>query len=251
LAESGADQATLNAAVARSEIEFSDQARALGFSNAQLQPYIASFRDMATVIRNVPRKITVKANANPALQALAEYNAALDGARANAARGIPTVTPRVQKARYEAIAIAASDRSMYQRFLNQGILNGYLRGNTWYKYLGTYAQGGYTGRGGKYEPAGVVHKGEYVVPKSQVNQSTGMPHANALGGQMPASRGPAYAGGGHVTGNDGMMVELGPKSMSVMRQAVQKEMAVYFDSVEVARVANTGNKQIVAMGGRP
>jgi len=48
-----------------------------------------------------------------------------------------------------------------------------------------------------------------------------------------------------------MMVELGPKSMSVMRQAVQKEMAVYFDSVEVARVANTGNKQIVAMGGRP
>jgi len=135
--------------------------------------------------------------------------------------------------------------------LGLGEIQGYLQGRTWYKYLDTYAQGGYTGRGGKYEPAGVVHKGEYVVPKSQVNQSTGMPHANALGGQMPASSGPAYAGGGHVTGNGGMMVELGPKSMSVMRQAVQKEMAVYFDSVEVARVANTGNKQIVAMGGRP
>jgi len=27
-----------------------------------------------------------------------------------------------------------------------------------------YASGGYTGPGGKYEPAGVVHKGEYVIP---------------------------------------------------------------------------------------
>jgi len=28
-----------------------------------------------------------------------------------------------------------------------------------------FATGGYTGRGGKYEPAGVVHRGEYVIPK--------------------------------------------------------------------------------------
>jgi len=28
-----------------------------------------------------------------------------------------------------------------------------------------YADGGYTGDGGKYEVAGVVHKGEYVVPQ--------------------------------------------------------------------------------------
>jgi len=27
-----------------------------------------------------------------------------------------------------------------------------------------FAEGGYTGTGGKYEPAGIVHKGEYVVP---------------------------------------------------------------------------------------
>lgn len=38
-----------------------------------------------------------------------------------------------------------------------------------------FAEGGFTGRGGKYEPAGVVHKGEYVVPKQYVNQSTGLP----------------------------------------------------------------------------
>jgi len=40
-----------------------------------------------------------------------------------------------------------------------------------------FATGGFTGTGGMNEVAGVVHKGEYVIPKSQVNQSTGMPKA--------------------------------------------------------------------------
>lgn len=40
----------------------------------------------------------------------------------------------------------------------------------------TFATGGFTGRGGKYDPAGIVHKGEYVVPKQYVNQSTGLPN---------------------------------------------------------------------------
>jgi hypothetical protein len=42
------------------------------------------------------------------------------------------------------------------------------------KMLG-FSSGGYTGRGGKYEPAGIVHKGEYVIPKEQVDQTTGTP----------------------------------------------------------------------------
>ena len=32
-----------------------------------------------------------------------------------------------------------------------------------------YAEGGYTGTGGKYEPAGIVHKGEYVVPQTEMS----------------------------------------------------------------------------------
>jgi len=36
-------------------------------------------------------------------------------------------------------------------------------------------KGKYTGQGGKYEPAGIVHKGEYVIPKEGVNQKTGLP----------------------------------------------------------------------------
>lgn len=45
-----------------------------------------------------------------------------------------------------------------------------------------FADGGFTGRGGKYDEAGVVHKGEYVIPKEMVNQATGMPKENAIGG---------------------------------------------------------------------
>jgi len=34
----------------------------------------------------------------------------------------------------------------------------------------TFAQGGYTGDGGKYEAAGTVHKGEFVMPQESVNK---------------------------------------------------------------------------------
>lgn len=45
-----------------------------------------------------------------------------------------------------------------------------------------FATGGFTGRGGKYDVAGLVHKGEYVIPKEGVNQSTGKPYG--MGGGM-------------------------------------------------------------------
>lgn len=38
-----------------------------------------------------------------------------------------------------------------------------------------YALGGYTGAGDRNEIAGVVHRGEYVLPQEQVDQSTGQP----------------------------------------------------------------------------
>lgn len=40
---------------------------------------------------------------------------------------------------------------------------------------GSFASGGFTGRGGIHEIAGIVHKGEYVLPQNMVNQSTGQP----------------------------------------------------------------------------
>jgi len=43
-----------------------------------------------------------------------------------------------------------------------------------------FSSGGFTGSGGTSEVAGLVHKGEYVLPKSMVNQNTGLPKSDAV-----------------------------------------------------------------------
>lgn len=60
-----------------------------------------------------------------------------------------------------------------------------------------FAAGGYTGDGSKYEPAGIVHKGEYVMPK-EVVQRVGAD--NLAGLHRAALRG--YASGGLVGGRE-------------------------------------------------
>lgn len=47
-------------------------------------------------------------------------------------------------------------------------------------YIEGFAEGGQTGAGGKYEPAGIVHKGEYVVPQSVNYSPAAQPHIAAL-----------------------------------------------------------------------
>lgn len=56
-----------------------------------------------------------------------------------------------------------------------------------------YADGGYTGAGGKYEPAGVVHRGEYVINAAST-RALGLDFLGRLNG---------YAGGGYVGGGGG------------------------------------------------
>ena len=86
-------------------------------------------------------------------------------------------------------------------------LSGLMGGQTWtmgslLKNIGGFAGGGYTGDGGKYEPAGIVHKGEFVMTK-EATQRIGvgnlyrMMRGYANGGAVGSS---GYTGGGVVTG---------------------------------------------------
>ncbi|WQN06612.1 tail length tape-measure protein H [Escherichia phage vB-Eco-KMB46] len=86
-------------------------------------------------------------------------------------------------------------------------LSGLMGGKTWtmgslLKNIGGFAGGGYTGDGGKYEPAGIVHKGEFVMTK-EATQRIGvgnlyrMMRGYANGGVVGSS---GYTGGGAVTG---------------------------------------------------
>ncbi|MBS9476083.1 hypothetical protein KIP89_03070, partial [Ancylobacter sp. VKM B-3255] len=57
-----------------------------------------------------------------------------------------------------------------------------------------FAEGGYTGAGGKYQPAGVVHRGEYVFDQQSVRAAGG---PAVLDGMRAGLKG--YASGGAVS----------------------------------------------------
>ena len=59
----------------------------------------------------------------------------------------------------------------FNRLMNKRISGGGGGGG------GGFASGGYTGQGNPNEVAGVVHKGEYVLPQEMVDQNTGTPKA--------------------------------------------------------------------------
>lgn len=241
MAENGASQEELTAKAAQLRAEFVRQATQAGFSANEINKYAKTFDDLAIIIANVPRNLTVSVNANPAIQALREYEAAAKAAASagRSAASIPNIGVGNSKgARQKAleariIALEAWIKQLARSGNGSGaiqaadaisrIQNQLLSGN--------YATGGYTGAGGKYEPAGIVHRGEYVVPKSQVNQATGLPYANALG-QMQAGSRPApsggYANGGFVSGSQGsaMMVELSPYDRKLLMAAGNIQLKV-------------------------
>ncbi|MCG7328065.1 phage tail length tape measure family protein [Achromobacter sp. ACRQX] len=66
--------------------------------------------------------------------------------------------------------------------------------------LSYFADGGYTGAGGKYDPAGIVHAGEYVIP-ADATRRLGVGFLDRLkgyadGGYVGASGMPSVSGGG-------------------------------------------------------
>ena len=259
LAASGASQKQINAAIEQSRLDFIAQAQALGFSNAQLQPYIASFGDMAQIVQQVPRNITVDANLDPALQALNEFAAqarsagtSIGGAIANA------INSQVIKGTARGQLMGDGFRKGFLKAINGAKI--YTDGtiqfgpNRGALTLRAFSAGGYTGAGGKYDPAGIVHKGEYVVPKEGVNQATGLPkpgYMNALGGQMPASRGGMYMGGGMVGGASGagtIMVELSAYDRKLLAQAGNVQLML--DGQKVAQATNRANTLAAQRGTR-
>lgn len=256
LAASGADQKTLNAAIAKSKAEFLAQAQALGYSNAQLKPYVASFNDMATAIARIPRNITVAANPNPALQALNEFMAK---AKATIGGGVSVPistmadTSGAKKViRAEIAALNAALIAEYARLGGNG--NARTTGlqaaiKKLQAQLAGFATGGYTGRGGKYEPAGVVHRGEYVVPKEQVDQRTGLPYASALGNLQAGSRAPrsSYATGGYVGGGLGGVVVLDQAQYNGLVRAMRAS-GNNVNAQSIQGIVNTLNSQSSNLG---
>ena len=110
-----------------------------------------------------------------------------------------------------------------------------------------YSDGGYTGDGGRYEVAGVVHRGEYVVPKPimdnpRVIDAVGTIEAirrnKLLGAGVPVAGATAgYADGGFTSQGQPVTVDVSGMSEAVreLRAAIRNIRAyVVYDDIEKA-----------------
>lgn len=120
------------------------------------------------------------------------------------------------------------------------------------KTLRGYASGGYTGQGGKYEPAGVVHRGEYVVPSQHVDQRTGTPSLEYVqrlqrGRSAPRGRGTGFAEGGYTGAPMGSgIMELGPMTLQALMQ--RPDVRLYVDGRDLAAANSYGDQQLARSG---
>ncbi len=124
---------------------------------------------------------------------------------------VPTVASPALGAAYAAVAVAGGLANVAQ-------INGLQ-----------FAEGGYTGDGGKYEPAGIVHKGEYVVPQSVNYSPQAQPHIAALEGMRKG-----YADGGFVTNQNISSSQNALITANALRNLPPAEVSV----VEITRKQN-------------
>lgn len=107
-----------------------------------------------------------------------------------------------------------------------------------------YANGGYTGAGGKYDPAGVVHRGEFVMDARStraigVNNLYSMMNAARGGRSAPSGGGNGYANGGLVGPGGTMVVELSARDRSLLGSL--GNLTITADGEVIGRVANAAN----------
>lgn len=105
-----------------------------------------------------------------------------------------------------------------------------------------YANGGYTGPGSKYQPAGTVHAGEFVMT-AEATRAIGVNNLysmmrSAQGGRS-APRGRGYAQGGAVTGSSSSVVELSPRDRALFRGAASPRVII--GNRDIAQAVATAN----------
>lgn len=255
LANTGLNQEELAQRTRELRDQFVAQLTQLGYNRTEIEKYASSFDGLVTAISQVPRNITISANTDPAQRAIDEYlakvretSSAVDSLNN---RTININAGNTQGARLAALTaeIAVLEANI-RNMLNNNNAAGAVRLGDRLAELrrmlnsGNYWGGGFTGRGGKREPAGIVHRGEYVIPKENVDQRTGLPYANALGDIGATSRGSTtnnYYNGGYVTGrgNNIQLVELLPNQLYQLAEMVSNHVEI--DGQVIAQAASRSN----------
>lgn len=112
--------------------------------------------------------------------------------------------------------------------------------------MGGFATGGYTGDGGKYEPAGIVHKGEFVIPADIVSRQ-GPAYFDNLVSQIRVERPslptmPGFAEGGWVQPNSAT-----PAPTTASPQSSQVNIAVTGTRNDLRRFLETAEGEAVIL----
>ncbi|MGL5166632.1 MAG: hypothetical protein ACRC9K_12165 [Afipia sp.] len=118
-------------------------------------------------------------------------------------------------------ALDALISKLFATFSGSGASGGILK-------LFGFSEGGWTGAGGKYEPAGIVHKEEVVWSQSDVSRHGGVAVVEAMRRGVPG-----YAGGGIVGGAPSPLSYMGASgggaAQDAGRQRLQLEIGIYVD----------------------
>ena len=255
LANTGMNQAQLTVETEKLKQKFIAQMQQMGYNRAEALKYAKSFDDVTVAINKIPRNITINTNLGPAERALAEF-AAREKSRAsstgagiggNMGSGIKSGINNSLGGWTGPIIPVKYQLPSYQQLMKMQAAIRAQTGDTSFRIAvgpggqggQVFATGGYTGAGGKYEPAGIVHRGEYVVPKNQVDQSTGLPYASVLGGMLSGYRGYSSGSGGTRATPTVMMVELSPVDRKIL--ADSGSTVVLIDGKQVAASVNKAN----------
>ncbi len=187
----GADQATLQGVMQTSRDRFLGVATAMGLGADEANA-------LADELGLIPTSIEPVVDVNTG-NSVADANAVRD-----AVNGIPT---------YRQITIAA----FYQEGKRPGEGTVLAPG---------FSDGGYTGDGGKYEPAGIVHRGEYVWDKETTARWRPQLEAGVL---------PGYASGGYVLPPS--MAYSNPAPAAISSQQFDVSASAYFTDAQVQVLA--------------
>ena len=193
LISSGASQATINKAIQDGKTAVTNLATQMGLSKNETKKYADAFNGLSEIVKKIPKNVTIGINADKdaAINAINEFlksKAVSDLRSLGGGVNIPIkvtaddngVDKKIRKAML--MTQMADYLQLYAMYLGRGDRSRAGDAKRSYDAIkkkiasGNYYTGGYTGRGKKYEPAGIVHRGEYVVPKHEVNQSTGQPY---------------------------------------------------------------------------
>lgn len=255
LANTGASQEEVSRRTQDLRREFEKELTQLGYNREEVKKYSDSFKDLSTIIKNIPpANVDVKANTNPAQRALNEWITAANkrsvSVKANVS--VPKSLGNISGGQYRPSSIHSSGQASVSKIVARGPSEMILSGGGGGGRLSMQMRdvGGFTGVGGQYSAKGVFHGGEYIFPKKDVNQGTGLPHADVMARMMVGTRefnsllaSAASSRGGSPHGG---VVALTPGTIQAIAQAVQPYLVIN-DKV-IAGANSAANKRSTTVG---